>query len=530
VVVVAGERGNQLWMRSLDQLNGQVIRGTEGAGSPFWSPDSRHIGFFTAGKLKRVDLSGAPPLTICDVPSTGRGGTWNNDGVILFGTVQTGIRQVAATGGPVRPVTELDKTRFETGHSQPWFLPDGQHFLFLAQSSNPEDNAIFVASVAQTGRKFLVKSQVRAVFAPPNQLFYLRADTVLAHQFDVDRLELVGDPVTVAESVIVNPSTGANTFSVGAAGQLAYRAGSNVTLGRELGFVDSGGKQLGASLAGQANYQNPVLSLDGQRVAVNRADQGSDIWILDLVRGGSTKFTFDSAVDNHPLWSPDGQRLVFSSARGGQIANLYEKPSAGAGQDRVLLTSEHTKTPTDWSRDGRFILYEDLDPKTGADLMVLPMTGDRKPTAFLRTPFNERKARFSPDGKWVAYTSDESGLREVYVQSFPPNGGKWLISTAGGNQPTWRANGKELFYISPEADDQFMAVDILSAPGDTDFKIGVPKKLFITNVLTGGDLQRNSYDLTKDGRLLLNGGYGGGGAPARSMVTIVLNWDADLKK
>jgi Tol biopolymer transport system component len=263
---------------------------------------------------------------------------------------------------------------------------------------------------------------------------------------------------------------------------------------------------------------------------MNRGEQGSDIWILDLVRGGSTKFTFDPAVDDHPLWSPDGRRIVFSSNRGGQVANLYEKASGGAGQEQPLLTSDHPKTPTDWSRDGRFIIYEDRDPKTGVDLMILPMTGDRKPAEFLRTPFDERRARFSPDGKWVAYTSNESGLREVYVQSFPPNGGKWLISTAGGNQPTWRANGKELFYISPEADDQFMAVDILSTPGDTDFKIGVPKKLFITNVLTGGDVQRNSYDITKDGRLLVNGGYGAAPGQARSVVTIVLNWDADVKK
>ena len=529
VAVVNGERGSVLWVRLLDQLSGQVLQGTEGANSVFWSPDSRYVGFVAGGKLMRVDLIGAPPQTICDAPGIAYGGTWNSDGIILFGS-ETGLLQVAATGGPVRPATELDKTRGETSHARPSFLPDGQHFLFLARSG--ENSAIFVDSLEKKGRKFLLNSQTQAVFAPPNQLLYLRENTLLAHQFDLDRLELVGDPVPIAERVVGNFVTGAAMFSVGETGQLAYRVGSNITLRRELGFVDRDGKPQGAPFgAGRGNYQNPVLSPDDQRVAVNRAEQGSDIWILDRVRGGSTKFTFAPEADDHPLWSPDGKRIAFSSTRDGQVANLYEKPSGGAGQEQPLLKSDHAKTPTDWSRDGRFIIYEDRNPKTGVDLMVLPMTGDRKPVEYLRTPFNEGKARFSPDGKWVAYTSDESGLPEVYVQSFPPKGSKWLISTAGGNQPRWRPDGKELFYLSPIADDQFMAVDILSAPADTDFKIGVPKKLFITNVFTSGGEQRNSYDVTRDGRFLLNGGVGASAAPpVRSVVTLVLNWATDLKK
>lgn len=252
--------------------------------------------------------------------SDSSGGTWNRDGIILFGSAK-GLLQVAATGGPVKPATELDTTRGETAHAHPSFLPDGQHFLFLARSTNPENNTIFVDSLESTGRKHIVSSLVQAVFAPPSQLLYLRGATLLAHQFDLDRLELLGDPLTVAEAIIVNAVVGSAIISVGGTGQLAYRTGLNVSIGRELGFVDRDGKPQGAPLAGgEANYQNPVLSPDGQRVAVNRADQGSDIWILDRVRGGSTKFTFDPAADDHPLWSPDGQRIVFSSNRGSKEA------------------------------------------------------------------------------------------------------------------------------------------------------------------------------------------------------------------
>lgn len=531
------ERGN-LWVRSLDQLRGQHLPGTEGATNPFWSPDSRYIGFFAGGRLKKVDLFGAPPQTICDVPggSGSSGGTWNNDGIILFGSESGPLFRVAAAGGPPAAVTDLDKTRDETSHGRPYFLPDGKHFLFLARSAKPENSGIFVDSLQTKSRKFLVNSQFQAMFAPPGYLLYLREATLMAHEFDPAGLELVGDPAAIVEQVVQNNiGSGLASFSVSDTGQLVYRVGSTITLGREFGFADRDGKPQGNPIStGEGNYQNPVLSPDERAIAVNRGEQGSDIWIFDRFRGGSTKFTFDPANDDHPLWSPDGKNIVFSSTRDGGAGNLYIKPSGGADQEQLVLKSDYAKTPTDWSRDGRFIIYEDRDPKTGADLMVLPMSGDRKPMEFLRTPFNERQARLSPDGRWMAYISDESGRPEVYVQTFPPTGSKWLISTEGGIQPRWRSDGKELFYLSPVADDQFTAVDILSKPGDAEFKAGTPKKLFDINVFTGGQpgTQRNSYDIAKDGqRFLLNGGVGASAAtPLRPVVTLVLNWTAALSK
>jgi serine/threonine protein kinase len=535
VVTDPGQR-YRLWLRSLDQLDGQSLPGTEGASSPFWSPDSRYIGFVAGGKLKKMDLFGTPPQTISDAPIGSGGGTWNSDGVILLGSESGPLFSVAASGGPPKPVTELDKTRDEMSHTRPYFLPDGKHFIYLARSTKPENNGIFVDTLEKKSRKFLVNSRFQAVFAPPGYLIYAQENILMAIRFDPARLELIGDPASINAQVLLGAVTsGSAAFSVSGTGMLAYRVGSDVVVRREFGFVDRNGKPQGGPIsAEEGNYQNPVLSPDEQSIAVNRGEQGSDIWIFDRIRGGSTKFTFDPGTDDYPLWSPDGKSIVFASNRDGGNGNLYMKPASGVGQEQLLLKSDHAKVPTDWSHDERFVIYEDLDAKTGADLMVLPMFGDKKPMEYLRTPFNERQARFSPDSKWVAYTSEESGRPEVYVQSFPPTGNKWLISTAGGFQPRWRADGKELFYLSPVADDQFMAVDILTRPGESDFRAGVPKKLFIINVFTGGQpgIQRDSYDVTKGGqRFLLNGGIGASAAPpVRPVVTFVLNWTAALTK
>jgi Tol biopolymer transport system component len=527
------EQGGRLWVRSLDQLSGQSLPGVEGALTPFWSADSRFIGFFAAGKLKKVDLFGGPPQTICDVsgdPSQ-TGGTWNNDGVILFGSDSGPIFRVAAAGGRPTPVTELDRARGETSHVRPHFLPDGRHFLFLARSTKSENTGIFADSVEKRSPKFIVNSPFGAAFASPDYLLYLREGTLMAQRFDPFRLQLEGDPISlVSEQLGTNPYMGLAAFGVSEAGPLAYRIGSNV--GTELRLVDRDGKEAGAPFGG-INVANPVLSPDEQAVAVSRYEAGSDLWIFDRIRGGSTKFTFDPARDNNPIWSPDGKNIVFSSDRDGGVGagNLYMKAAGGAGQEELLLRSDTAKVPTDWSRDGRFVIYENRDPRTQGDLVILPMSGssgDRKPMDFLRTPFSEVQARFSPDGRWIAYASTESGRPEVYVQSFPRTGGKWLISNAGGFQPRWRADGKELFYITDKdnkGSNAFMAVDILTMPGDSEFKAGVPKKLFAVNVVTAN--QRNSYDVTRDGqRFLLN-------TPAAAQnptVTLVLNWTAALNK
>ncbi len=451
--------------------------------------------------------------------------------------------RVPAAGGPVEPVTELDKSRGETAHIRPHFLPDGRHFLFLAQSTKPENNAIFAGSLESKDRKQLVASTAMAAFAPPNHLLFMRQNTLMRQEFDVNRLELRGDPSPIVEQVPIELFRG--IFSVSETGILAYRRAVNSDL-RQLPIVDRTGQQV-SQVGSPAIYQNPALSPDQQLVAVNRAEQGGDIWILDIARGTASRFTFDPGTDDNPLWSPDGTRIAFSSTRDGGVANLYQKQSGGAGQEQLVLKTDKPKIPADWSRDGRYIIYEEQDSKGGSDLWILPMSGanaspagrsdqrtsgDKKPTPFLQTPFNERRARFSPDGRWIAYSSNESGRAEVYVQSFPPTGSKWQISTDGGIQPQWRNDGKELFYISPTANDQFMTVDILTKPVDAVFKAGVPKKMFVIDVVTGPLplSQRNSYEIMKDGQRLLVNPLTTITAPNnRSSITLILNWPATLK-
>jgi eukaryotic-like serine/threonine-protein kinase len=523
------EKGNVLWVRSLEHLNPQILQGTEGGTSPFWSPDARFIAFFSAGKLKKVDLLGAPPQTLCDAAATG-GGTWNRDGVILLSDARGPIRRVDASGGPAQPVTDLDKSRDETAHLRPYFLPDGRHFLFLATSTKPENTAIFAGSLDSKERKQLVSSNAMAVFAPPHYLLFLRQATLMTQEFDPDRLELRGDPFPVAEQVGIGGTPGLASFSASENGVLAYRLGGGGGNWTQFSIVDRTGKFI-ESLGAPASYRNAVISPDQQLIAFNRTDPDDlDLWVQDLVRGTTSRFTFDPGIDDFPLWSPDGTRIVFSSNRDGGVFNLYEKPSGGTGQEQLLLKTAQSKMATDWSRDGHYIIYSEADPKTGTDIWILPTFGDKKPSEFLRTPFNEFQARFSPDGRWVAYRSNESGRPEVYVQSFPQAGSKWQISTEGGVQPQWRPDGKELFYLSPAANPQFMVVDILTKPSDAVFKAGAPKKLFVINMTNpGGPGARNNYEVMEDGKRFLLNARPAATLDNRSAITVVLNWAAGLK-
>jgi Tol biopolymer transport system component len=533
VATIAQEKGSAVWVRSLEHLNAQILQGTDGAGFPFWSPDRRFIAFFAEGKLKKVDLLGAPPQVLCDALRTvNGGGTFGRDGVIVFSLGNGPLLRVDAGGGPARPVTELDKSREEIAHVYPYFLPDGKHFLFLSRSVKPENSAIFVGSLDSKDKKQLLSSYAMAIFAPPDYLLFLRQNTLMAQEFDLDRLDLRGDPSPVAEQVLAN-TTGLASFSASENGTLAYRTNAG-TAGTHLFIVDRTGKAVEPQ-GPPANYQHPELSPDQRLFAFSRADQNTDIWIQDMARGTTSRFTFDPGIDDLPLWSPDGTRIVFSSNRETGVFNLYEKQSGGAAQEQLLLRSAHNKIATDWSRDGRYIIYTEVDPKTGQDLWILPISDVKKPIEYLRTPSTETQARFSPDGRWIAYTSDESGRPEVYVQRFPKTGSKWQISTAGGDQPQWRADGKELFYLSLPA-RQFMAVDITTNPSDIVFKAGVPKKLFdATNVLTGAVVpglppQRNSYDVMKDGQHFLVNAFSDSIGNVRSSITVVLNWAHDLKK
>lgn len=514
------DRKTHLWIRPLDSLAAQKLAGTEEAGLPFWSPDSRFIGFFAQGKLKKIDIYGGAPQTLCDAP-TGNGGTWNREGVIVFAPNREGVlARVSAAGGIPAAATALDRQRQETGHAWPQFLPDGRHFLYLALSGQRENRVLYVGSLGSEGPRRVLKTEVRAAYTP-GYLLFLQQGTLMAQRFNPDRFRLIGEPVAVAEGVAYNSFNGRNTFTVSENGVLVYRTGRLGGLPTsELVWFDRGGKRIG-SVEGPGLYLRPALSPDGKRIAVERLDPqtGSiDIWLVDQARSTVLRLTFGASNQTHPVWSPDGSRIVFASDRDG-TSNLYQKTSSGAGSEELLLQSDTAKYVTDWSPDGRFIAYESQDPKTGTDLWVLPLFGDRKPIPFLQTEFNEGQGQFSPDGRWMAYVSDESGRREVYVQTFPASGGKWQISAAGGAYPRWRRDGKELFYIA--AGQKLMAVAVQT---DSTFQAGRPQALFEPRFFQ----PIIPYTVSADGqRFLVN-------TPIEednsSPVTVVLNWMAELKK
>ena len=525
-----------VWVRSLDTLEARALPGTDGddLAALFWSPDSRFIGFWANGKLKKIEASGGPPQTLCDV-STAPGGTWNRDGVILFGRNTGGLWRVPADGGTPAPVTTLDTSRQEIFHTWPQFLPDGRHFIYIARSNQPENSAIYAGSLDSKDRKRLVGSSFSAAYAPsPNaekgHLLFLREAALMAQPFDAGRLDLSGEAFPVAEQVGAVLSQA--FFSVSGSGAVAYRKGVSGRSTHLLWF-DRDGKSLG-EVGPPGAFNDVALSPDGKRVAVSRFDllsNNADIWLLDLARNGAaTRFTFDPGIERDPVWSPDGTRLAFSSTRGG-LPNVYQKSGTGAGSEEPLLQPGVSQRPKDWSRDGRFLLYVRDDPKTGADLWVLPLAGDRKPFPYLQTQFFESQGQFSPDGRFVAYISNESGRIEVFVQPFPASGGKWQISAGGGSQPRWRGDGKELFYLS--ADRRIMAVDVGTT---SQFEARIPKALFQTRIVGSGlglGLGETAYifrySVTADGkRFLINSEQAETGA-ASQPITVVLNWAAGLK-
>jgi eukaryotic-like serine/threonine-protein kinase len=530
--MVQGAQGRALWLRALDSLESRPLPGTADIGRTFfWSPDSRSIAFGAGGKLKKLGIFGGFPQTICDIDlsSGGVGGAWNSDGVIIFGGDPSGIMRVSAAGGVATPLT-APRGNF---HAFPSFLPDGRHFVYLSASTDP---GIFLGSLdakpEQQSSKRLLATLHSPVYAPSpdaawGYLLFLHEGTLMAQGFDTRRLELRGEPVPVAERLGKFLLLG--FFSASANDVLAYRSGAPFALARPTWF-DRQGKALGTS-AEAGTYVNLALSPDGKRVATARIEAtgdavGQDIWLLDFARGGSTRFTFGPGPAMWPVWSPDGARIVFQTLDG-----LYLKPASGAGKEEPLLKTKAPIFPDDWSRDGRFLLYSAIDPKTGYDLWVLPdlggASGDRKATPFLQTQFNERYGQFSPDSHWIAYVSDESGRPEVYVRPFPAssNGGaKVKVSQEGGSQPRWRKDGKELFYLSP--DGKLMAVEVV-ATGPV-LQTGIPKPLFQVPASSPINDDAFSWDVAADGKRFLINTMAV--APAAEPVTVVLNWTAGLKK
>jgi serine/threonine protein kinase len=515
-----------LWVRPLDVLTAQPLSGTEGASEPFWSPDSRFIGFFAKGKLKKIAVSGGGPETICDAES-GRGGTWNQEGVILFAPDATsGLYRVSYAGGETTPVTTLDPTK-ESSHRYPQFLPDGRHFMYFVMSGRAPGIAAGSLDSKQTSR--IVDTAFAGRYLPPGFLLFIREGSLIAQPFDVTRLRLTGDPLQLADQMSFGNIflvTGQAPYSVSETGTLAYRSGSGhePSNGRLLRF-DRQGKLLGS--LGQVGYYNPELSPDGKRVAAESLDSQSgtaDIWLLDIAEGVPTRFTFTQGLNKFPVWSPDGAHIAFYSNRDGTY-KLFQKPSSGAGTEEVLFKLDTSIRIADWSSDGRYIVYYNPNTKGKIHLSVLPQFGDRKPFPFLQTESNEYHVALSQDGRWIAYISDESGRYEVYIQSFPKPGAKWQVSTGGGVQPRWRRDGKELFFVSP--DRKLMAVDV---KGDSTLQVGAAHTLFETHIFGGSNVTqgwRQQYDVAADGQQFLMSVETEGSTPP---INIVLNWTAGLKK
>jgi hypothetical protein len=513
-----------LYVRPLDSLVPQPLAGTDGAILPFWSPDSRSLGFFAGGKLKTIGISGGRPTTLANAPN-GRGGAWNREGVIIFcPTPPAPLYRIPASGGEATPINTVDLAQGSFGPRWlPTFLPDGRHYLYLAAIRNLNvQRELRVGSLDSDDSKLLLSVYSNAVYAPPGYLIFRREATLMAQRFDADKLAVAGDPFPIAEDVGFDATSFQGFFSVSDNGVLVYHSGAAGKT--QFTWVDRTGKELG--IVGEAADQGDLqLSPESARLAFRRVESRTgaiNIWLMDLARGTASPFTFEQTIDFAPIWSPDGNRIVFASLRDGP-PNLLQKVSNSAGNEEPLLKNFIPKIPFDWSRDGRFIIYGVIDPKTSWDLWVLPLDGDRTPIPFLQTDADERQAQFSPNGKWVAYASIESGRTEVYVRPFPAAAGKWQVSTGGGEQPRWRRDGRELFYLS--ADHKLIAVEV-NTEGPT-FEHHTPNALFVTRV-GGIDTPGDYYAVTADGqRFLLNNLVEEAG---HTPITVVVNWTADLKR
>jgi Tol biopolymer transport system component len=523
----------QLWLRVLDAEKAQPLADTEGASFPFWSADSRSIGFFANGKLERIDVGGGTPMSLCDAP-LGRGGTWSKDGVIVFAPdFRSGLFRVSASGGIPVAVTKVDSSKHST-HRWPYFLPDGKHFLFLAlnhASPAGENTAIYVASLDGKENRALVHSKASAIYASGHLLF-LHGNTLMAQPFDAGRRELTGERVPVAANIQSDPGTWRPVFSASDTGLLIYE-GTELN-GTQLTWFDRSGKRVG-TLGDREHYGSLRISPRGDKVAVELGEP-SDIWIYDAVRGVRTRLTFNPAQDATAVWSPDESQIVFTSEKDGH-PNLYRKAADGTGSEELLLASDAIKEAQDWSADGRFLIYMQAGAGSLGQLWILPLFGDRKPFPFVPSPFSTDAGTFSPDGRWVAYASDESGRSEVYVVPFrglssadtaSSSAGKWQVSASGGIVPFWRRDGQELLYIEPglrapfsgrteEPGAKLMAVQV-STTG-SEFKIGKARALF--PIPPGSGL-----DATPDGQRFLIEALG---EQSSAPLTLLVNWTAKLK-
>ena len=522
------DRTNVLWIYTVGDQQAKKLRDTNGVRFPFWSPDGKSLAFFADGKLKKLDIDGGPVQAICDAAS-GRGGTWNKDGVIVFtptGGLSDGLYRVPVAGGSPTRISTPDRTRGESTNRWPEFLPDGKHFLYFGgdiSSSiemSAESNAIFVGALDSNEKTFVTKAIGNASYVAPGYLLYYTDKTLFAQSFDADKSKTTGNPVALLTDVAYTPRISHTAFSASEKVLVAQR-GSGVSVS-QLVWYDRKGSEIG-SVGGRDVVANVALAPDGETIGVDRTDQetqNSDVWTYDLKRQSLRRLTFNPAVDATPVFSPDGKQILFASSRD-RLFKLFLKNADGTQEEKELPLNEADNAdryPSDWSHDGKHILY------TRATDLWVAESSDWKARPFVQGHGTVKNAQFSPDGRWVTYASSESGQWEVYVTSFPDGSGKWQISSAGGTQPRWRGDSKELFYLA--SDGKIMSVSVANGP---TFDAGTPVALFQANprVLVATS-ELVAYDVSKDGqRFLINTRQKN---PEAQPMTVVLNWPSLLKK
>jgi len=526
-VAIAGrresERLNTLWIYEPGTPDATRLSNTEGVSFPFWSPDGQSLGFFADGKLKRLNLAGGTIQVLCEA-ANGRGGAWGKDGVILFtptGALGVGLFRISASGGTAAQITVPDKSLDETSHRWPIFLPDGIHYLYSAISlSGREDlHSIYLGSLNSSEKRLVIKAKGNVSFAAPGYLLYYRDQTLFGQHFDVKKFELTGEAVPILPDVQFFPRIYEAVFDATTSRLLVAQKSQDSSASQPLWF-NRKGEQIGIALK-PGIYGNVLLAPNGKTVASDTTDpasQNTDIWTYNLENQTSRRLTFDPSIDSLPIWSPDGARMVFSSNRGvgGAGFGLYLKDATGAQEEKIIPQDGPDRFASDWSRDGKHVLYQ-----RAAELWFVSLA-DLRPTQFLKTASTLKNGRFSPDGRWVAYSSNENGRWEIYVTSFPEAHGKWQVSNAGGDQARWRADGKELFYLS--GDSKIMAVPVKIG---ANFDAGTPATLFQANpremVATS---EQFSYDVSNDGqKFLINTQI----KTAMTPMSVVLNWGAKLQ-
>lgn len=513
-----------LWVRPVDSLTAQPLAGTEGASYPFWSPDSRAIGYAITGKLMRVAATGGPSTTLCALNPgiISRGGAWSRDGVIVFNNGPAALYRVPASGGDATVMGKLPEG--ETGRQFPAFLPDGRHFLYHAGGSE-EKGGVYVGSLDTGDTTRVLSASTGAVFDQrTGHLLFVRQGTLLAQVFDPTTFAVTGDPFPVAERVESATVPGLVAFSVSDTGALAYGIGEAAGAGFQLTWVDRTGKILG-TIGPEAQYRGVSVSPDGSQVAAHRHDgEGGDIWVTDVSRNTTTRLTFDATQENaSPVWSPEGNRIAFSSIRDGK-AGVFVKSADNTGvEERLFETGEaRAVTPSGWTPEGGSVLFGMPGLRTSNDLWLVPVSGERKAVPLLQSAFSETHGQISPDGKWLAYDSSETGATEIYVQPASTRGGKWAISNGGGNAPRWRGDGRELYYVYS---GKMWAVEVTTT--GSAFVPGTPRALFDYTGMTAnlGHPSHFSYAVARDGRFLVSSlRPGAAGAATESPIVVVLNW------